>query len=85
MAPGTGTLEKARGGSHLITGKTTINTGTTLTTTTENELTGEKDIFGKSYSTATRSLQEAAETPREVPPEETVMTLPELSELPPAE
>jgi serine protease AprX len=47
---GTGTLEKARGGSHLITGKTTHNTTTTVTATTETELTGEKDIFGTPWN-----------------------------------
>jgi serine protease AprX len=47
---GTGSLELARGGSHLVTGVTTIDAKTTLTTTTEVQLTGEKDIFGTTWS-----------------------------------
>jgi serine protease AprX len=47
---GTGTLERARGNSHLITGKTTTNSTSSAATTTELELTGETDIFGTPWS-----------------------------------
>jgi serine protease AprX len=59
---GTGTLELARGGSHLVTGRTTINPATATNTaipaaattnttnTTELQLTGEKDIFGTAWT-----------------------------------
>jgi len=63
---GTGSLELARGGSHLVTGVTSINTttgtngntktnatATTVTTTTEVQLTGEKDIFGTPWVAGT--------------------------------
>jgi serine protease AprX len=46
---GTGSLELARGGSHLVTGQTTIDSATTVATTTEQQLTGEKDIFGTAW------------------------------------
>ena len=45
---GTGSLDAARGSARLVLNGVA--------------LTGEKDIFGKSYSTLTRSAQEAAET-----------------------
>jgi serine protease AprX len=45
---GTGSLDAARGSSRLVLNGVT--------------LAGEKDIFGKSYSTATRSVLEATET-----------------------
>jgi serine protease AprX len=47
---GTGSLELARGASHLVTGVTTINTTTTVATTTEVQLIGEKDIFGAAWT-----------------------------------
>ncbi len=50
---GTGSLELARGGSHLTTGKTTINDKTTVAPTTEQRLTGERDIFGTTWSSTT--------------------------------
>jgi serine protease AprX len=50
---GTGTLELARGGSHLVTGKTTLDSQTTVTTTTDLALTGEKDIFGAPWTGTT--------------------------------
>jgi serine protease AprX len=46
---GTGSLELARGGSHLVTGVTTIGTNTSVATTSELQLTGEKDIFGAAW------------------------------------
>jgi len=48
---GTGSLELARGGSHLVTGGTTTSTKTTVATT-ELLLTGEKDIFGAPWNAA---------------------------------
>jgi serine protease AprX len=45
---GTGSLDAARGSARLVLNGVT--------------LTGERDIFGKSYSTVTRSVQEATET-----------------------
>jgi serine protease AprX len=49
---GTGSLELARGGSHLITGFTTISTKTSVATTTDLMLTGERDIFGTPWNPA---------------------------------